>query len=148
MYSPINITLQYKPYATILHTKTNPSLTEDTHTYNLSFSKNTKKQHKEKQKPAQRHFKTVIIVILLQKHMHVEMKAIMLQTSLLPLLLLEVLALAVVQRTLRFTIILTLLTALLCCLCRCLQRLMLCQRHNAVVSVHLRFTMVLLSFHA
>lgn len=117
MYSPINITLQYKPYATILHTKTNTNLTKDTHTYNLSFSKNTKKQHKEKQKPAQRHFKTVITVILLQKHMHVEMKAIMLQTSLLPLLLLEVQALAVVQRTLSFTIILTLLTAFCYAVC-------------------------------
>lgn len=49
--------------------------------------------------------------------MHVEMKAIMLQTSLLPLLLLEVQALAVVQRTLRFTIILTLLTAFCYAVC-------------------------------
>lgn len=47
MYSPINITLQYKPYATILHTKTNPSLTEDTHTYNLSFIRTQKNNTKK-----------------------------------------------------------------------------------------------------
>lgn len=47
MYSPINITLQYKPYATILHTKTNTSLTEDTHTYNLSFIRTQKNNTKK-----------------------------------------------------------------------------------------------------